>query len=68
MTYTRDTSVFLPRASPLFRIFNTAVKPRQLLAPNEFGENLKILLGKKSGRNKISLDEYRQAVAQVLAT
>ena len=62
VTFARDTSVSLPRAHSVFRIFNTSVKPRRLLSADEFGDNLKILLGKRLGRTYITLDEYRQAV------
>lgn len=62
ITFARDTSVSLPRAHPVFRIFNTSVKPRKLLSPEEFGANLKALLGKRLGRTYITIEEYRQAV------
>ena len=62
VTYARDTSVSLPRAHSVFRIFNTKVKPRRLLTPEEFGKNLKALLGKRSARTYITIEEYRNAV------
>ena len=65
VTYARDTSVSLPRSHTVFRIYNTSVNPRRLLTPQEFGDNLKILLGKRSGRTFITLQEYRKAVANI---
>lgn len=55
VTYARDTSVSLPRNHAVFRIFNASVKPRRLLTPSEFVENLKVLLGKRAGRTYITL-------------
>ena len=76
VTYARDTSVSLPRSSPYFRIFkstnkddnaNGGDKKRRLLTPVEFGENLKVILGKRSRRTKISIEEFKDAVDQYLA-
>lgn len=46
VTHARDTSVSkaFPPKHAVFRIFNTTVKPRKLLTPQEFGENLKTYL------------------------
>ena len=68
VSYARDTSVSFPRSHAVFRIMNTSVKPRRLLTPHEFGENLKIYLGKKEGRNFVTMDDYRQAVADLSNT
>ena len=52
----------LPRCH---KIVNTSVKPGRLLRPDEFGENLKALLGKRAGRTYISIEEYREAVTRL---
>ena len=65
VVFARDTCVSLPRKSPYFRIYDTSGKKRRLLTSAEFGENIKSYLGKKSGRSKVTLEEYRKAVAGV---
>ena len=66
VTYARDTSVSIPRASPFFKIFDTSVTPRRLLSAVQFGNNLKLYLGKRSERIKVSIDDYRRAVDKCL--
>ena len=58
ITYARDTSLSLPRASPLFKIYDTTVTPRRLFTAEQFGNNLKLYLGKRSERLKVSLDDF----------
>jgi len=62
VTYARDTSLSLPKASPVFRIFNTSGKKRIMLTPEEFGCNLKKLLGKKKERSIITLTDFQKAL------
>ena len=63
--YARDSCVSLPRTHKVFRIFNTSVKPRRLLTSAEFGENLKILLGKRAGRITITMQEFSDALHEL---
>ena len=60
--YARDTSVSFPRNHSVFRIMDTSTKPYKLLTPEQFGENLKLFLGKCTGRAYISIEEFRVAV------
>ena len=62
VTYARDTSSSLPRNSNLFRIMGKEAGKRKLLTPEQFAKNLKILLGKKSHRNTITIANFRQAL------
>ena len=66
ITYARDTSQSLPRASPFFKIYDTTVTPRRLFTAEQFGNNLKLYLGKRSERLKVSLDDFRLAVDKCL--
>ena len=47
--YARDTSLSVPKTNPVFRIRTMKVhgKKSRQLTPEEFGDNLKILLNKK---------------------
>ena len=65
VTYARDSCVSLPRNHKVFRIFNTSVKSRRLLTQAEFGENLKILLGKRAGRITITMQEFSDALHEL---
>ena len=62
VTYARDTCSSLPKSSPIFRIYNTQGK-RRLLTPDEYGRNLKILLGKIQDRHAVTLEDFRDALA-----
>ena len=62
ITYARDTCISLPRAHPFFKIFDTSVKPRRLLTADQYGENLKLYLGKAEGRAFVSLQEFSDAL------
>ena len=62
VTYARDTSVSLPKSSILFKIFKTIEGKRSLMTAEEFGENLKLLLGKKDQRTSITLDDFRNTM------
>ena len=62
VTYARDTSVSLPKSSPLFKIFKTTEGKRSLMSVEDFGHNLKILLGKKDQRTSVTLEDFRNAL------
>ena len=47
VTYARDTSSSLPKNSPVFKIMNTEGEIRKL-TPEQFGQNLKVLLAKRN--------------------
>ena len=63
--YARDTYTSFPRTHPVFKIMNTSVVPRRILTALEFGENLKIYLGKRAARTDVYLADYRVGVAQL---
>ena len=63
VTYARDTCSSLPKSSPIFRIYNTQGRKRTLLTPDEYGRNLKILLGKTQNRHSVTLEDFREALA-----
>ena len=46
VTYDRDTSSSLPKNSPVFRMMTKEGGIRKLLTPEQFAQNLKVLLGK----------------------
>ena len=62
VTYARDTSVSLPKASAVFRIFNTDGGKRKMLTPEQFAFNLKTLLGKKNQRSSVTLADFQKAL------
>ena len=63
VTYSRDTCLTLPKSSAIFRIFKTQGKKRTMLTPEEFGNNLMILLGKNKQKHSITLEDFRAALA-----
>ena len=63
VTYARDTCSSLPKSNPIFKIYNTQGRKRTMLTPEEFGNNLKILLGKTQQRHTVTLDDFREALA-----
>ena len=58
----RDTSSSLPKSNSVFRIFTTENKKRKMLSVDQFANNLKILLGKRSQRNSITLGDFQNAL------
>ena len=62
VTYARDTCVSLPRAHAFFKIFDTSVKPCRLLTAHQFGENLKLYLGKAEGRTYVTPQEFSDSL------
>ena len=63
VVYARDTSSSLPKANPVFRIFQTTEgRKRKMFTVEQFGNNLKILLGKKNQRNTVTLADFQKAL------
>ena len=62
VTYARDTSSSLPKNSPVFRIITTEGGKRKLPTPEQFAQNLKLLLGKKNQRNNIKLADFQRVL------
>ena len=62
VVYARDTSPSLPKSNSVFRIFTTENKKRKMLSVDQFANNLKILLGKRSQRNSITLGDFQNAL------
>ena len=65
VTYARDSSKSLPRKSTLFNIFyvDKSTKKRRLFTADEYGENLRNLLGKVSDRSSVTMETFRQALS-----
>ena len=63
--YARDTCISFPRTRPVFKIINTSGPRRRILTAVEFGKNLKLYLGKRTGRTDITIDDYRTAVGKM---
>ena len=59
VTYARDTSSSLPRNSPVFSIITTEGGRGKLLTPEQFVQNLKLLLCKTNQRNNITLADFQ---------
>ena len=64
LTYARDTSSSLPKNSQVLRIMTTERGRRKLLTPEQFTQNLKVLLGKRNQRNNITLADFQQVLIQ----
>ena len=60
--YSRDSCLSLPKNNPVFRIRKKRAKGEKMqdLSPEEFGENMKILISKKfSAMNKnVSIETF----------
>ena len=65
VTYARDTCSSLPKANKIFRIFNTQGRKRTLLTSQEFGNNLKVLLGKKQQRHTVTLNDFKAVLDSI---
>ena len=63
VTYDTDTFSSLPKNSPVFRIMTT-VGRRKLLTPEQFSQNLKVLLGKRNPINNITLADFQRVLIQ----
>ena len=64
VAYARDKSSSLPKNSPVFRIMTTEGGRRKLLTPEQFAQNLKVLLGKRNQRNNITLADFQLVLIQ----
>ena len=62
VTYARDTCSSLPKSNPIFRIMKTQGTTRRMLTSEEFGNNLKALLGKTKQRHSVTLEDFRAAL------
>lgn len=62
VTYARDTSLSLPKSSPVFHIFSTEGGKRRMLSPEQFAQNLKTLLSKKNQRSIVTLADFQKAL------
>ena len=64
VTYARDTSVSLPRAHLLFKMFgkDPSTNKRRLKTVEEFAQSLKVLLGNASERATVTLDDFQRAL------
>ena len=60
--YARDTCLSLPKTSPIFKIFNTQGRKRTILTPEEFGNNLKVMLGKAKRKHSVTMEDFRAAL------
>ena len=43
-------------------MFDTSVKPRRLFSADQFGQNLKLYLGRAEGRTFVTLQEFSDAL------
>ena len=64
VTYARDISLFLPKYGPVFGDMITKGGRRKVLTPEQFAQNLKLLLGKKNPRNNITFSELQRVLIQ----
>ena len=70
--YSRDSSLSLPKNNPVFRIRKKkakgSVQKLQDLSPQEFGENLKILISKKfaSMNRNVSIETFFSTMESIL--
>ena len=64
VTYARDTSSYLPKNSPVFRIMTTEGGRRKLLTAELFAQNFKVFLGKRNQRNNITLADFQRLLIQ----
>ena len=64
VTCARDTSSSLPKNNPVFRIMTTEGGRTKLLTPEQFAQNLKVLLGKRNQRNNITLADFQPVLIQ----
>ena len=65
MKFAHDSSTTLPRNDPLFRIQVSGKKRRDKTA-EEFAVSLKALFGKRKGKKTITLDRFKNSLANVL--
>ena len=65
--YARDTSTLLPKVDPLFRIRKTLPSGKQRdKTSTEFGEALKVLLGKKGDRVGLDYSKFMESLEKLV--
>lgn len=65
--YARDTSTLLPKCDPLFKIRKSDVKGRQRdKTADEFGDSLKVFLGKKGDRQTLEYSTFRDSLEKLV--
>ena len=64
ITYARDTSRSLPRKCVLFKIMtrDKKTKKNRLMTAQEFGSNLKTIVGKVENRAAVTLEQFQNAM------
>lgn len=65
LTYARDTSLSLPRKSPIFRIFVTEGGKKRLRTPTEFATALGQILGKAEFQKSASILDFKLALDKI---
>ena len=67
LQFARDSTTLLPRADPIFRVQITVPETgkRRQKTPKEFGEALKSLLGKRSGKAVMEYSSFTNFLAQM---
>ena len=64
--YARDTSTLLPKTDPLFKIRRTDVNGKQRdKTAVEFGEALKVFLGRKGDRQKLDYTTFKESLEKL---
>ena len=65
LQFARDSTTLLPRADPIFRVQITIPETgkRRQKTPKEFGEALKSLLGKRSGKAVMEYCSFKNILA-----
>ena len=65
--YARDTSTLLPKADPLFRIRKTLANGKQKdKNSTEFGESLKVFLGRKGDQKGLDYNKFQQSLEKLV--
>ena len=65
--YARDTSTLLPKTDPLFKIRRTDVHGNQRdKTALEFGEALKVFLGRKGDRQKLDYTTFKECLEKLM--
>ena len=64
--YARDSTRSIPAAAVLFRIMKIDDGKRRTLTPEEFAENLKVILGKQNDKSDVSLEDFKLALWHIM--
>ena len=66
LQFARDSSTTLPKTDPLFRVMVVEPnKKRRTKTPQEFGEAIKIFLGKKVDQTVLDYDSFSQSLTKL---